>query len=291
MFSSEVAWCQILGTRKNQQDYVAAVRWPNGFRLLLLADGMGGHAAGDLASKLVVETFKEYFCQSDEPEMRKRLIDSLDTANVELYNQVKENPELSGMGTTLIALVFDGLSVQWLSVGDSPLWLIRGNKIDRINENHSMVELLKQKVASGEITQSEADQSKSRSQLLEAIMGENIEMLDAPETAVELEVGDLVVLASDGVESLTNEEILHASQPLSRNIEEVAMCMLDAVVMQKRESQDNASLAILKVQKADLSEPDSVAPEGRDIVMEPKTKNSDMADGHNDAVSTEEPSV
>ena len=291
MFSSEVAWCQILGTRKNQQDYVAAVRWPNGFRLLLLADGMGGHAAGDLASKLVVETFKEYFCQSDEPEMRKRLIDSLDTANVELYNQVKENPELSGMGTTLIALVFDGLSVQWLSVGDSPLWLIRGNKIDRINENHSMVELLKQKVASGEITQSEADQSKSRSQLLEAIMGENIEMLDAPETAVELEVGDLVVLASDGVESLTNEEILHASQPLSRNIEEVAMCILDAVVMQKRESQDNASLAILKVQKADLSEPDSVAPEGRDIVMEPKTKNSDMADGHNDAVSTEEPSV
>ena len=82
MYSVQVAWSQIIGARKSQQDSASVVTWPNGFRLLLLADGMGGHVGGDIASSLVIDTFKQQFIESDEQDIKQRLINALDAANL-----------------------------------------------------------------------------------------------------------------------------------------------------------------------------------------------------------------
>tara|TARA_R110002167_G_scaffold92849_5_gene249216 strand:+ start:2173 stop:2988 length:816 start_codon:yes stop_codon:yes gene_type:complete len=270
MFSTDVAWSQIIGTRKSQQDHAAVISWPNGFRLLLLADGMGGHASGDIASKLVVNSFKEHFIVSTESNMRARLLDSLEAANIEIFKRIRKEPELSGMGTTLIALIYDGESIQWLSVGDSPMWHIRGNKIMRINENHSMSVVLAEKVAKGEMTSEEATYSPLRSQLLEAVMGENIEMFDAPESTLELEESDWLILASDGVESCTEEQILAMSQ--QTDAESLINDTLQAVVAVGKKSQDNATLIALRVKQENPVEETTVQPEQIAPVEEPLTK-------------------
>ncbi|WP_202941137.1 MULTISPECIES: PP2C family protein-serine/threonine phosphatase [Alteromonas] len=271
MYSTNVAWSQIIGARTSQQDHAAVVTWPNGFRLLLLADGMGGHAAGDVASQLVVDTFKQRFIQSQLEDMRERLIDALEYANIAIFHKVKAQPELSGMGTTLIALVYDGLSIQWLSVGDSPIWLVRKDELQRLNENHSMSEVLAEKVAAGQMSEEEARTSPIRSQLLEAVMGENIDRVDAPHHAIALCEGDCLLLASDGVETCPGETILALVQQHKDNTEMLTTALLNAVSAIERPKQDNATVIVMQVNKTDIEEPTTVQPETSDPVEEPST--------------------
>jgi serine/threonine protein phosphatase PrpC len=266
----DIAWAQILGKRKSQQDSAAVISWPNGFRLLLLADGMGGIHGGDVASSLVIEEFKQHFCASSEPDMRTRLIDALEAANVAVYQRVREQPELNGMGTTLIALVFDGSSIQWISVGDSPMWLSRKGRLLRLNENHSMAALLDEQAEQGEISQEEALSSPERSQLLEAVLGENIEMLDAPEQAMDMQEGDTLLLASDGVETLTDVYIQQFVSTAGLSAEALTHNMLEAIEGAGRPRQDNATLIALRL-NADTSDPISVKPETEEPVTEPPT--------------------
>jgi serine/threonine protein phosphatase PrpC len=278
----DVAWAQIQGKRKSQQDSAAVMSWPNGFRLLLLADGMGGIHGGDIASALVIEEFKQHFCGSSEPDMRNRLIDALEAANIAVFEHVRQRPELDGMGTTLIAVAFDGLSIQWISVGDSPMWLVRNGRILRLNENHSMAAVLEERVAKGEITQEEAMTSPERSQLLEAVLGENIEMLDAPDKAMEMREGDTLLLASDGVETLTDAYIQEFVAMPGLDAELLTHKMLDAVESAGRPKQDNATLIALRL-SVDAQNPTSVLPEQEEPVTEPPTappRNSDIGENN-----------
>lgn len=273
MYSTEVAWSQIIGTREYQQDHAAIISWPNGFRLLLLADGMGGHTGGDIASHCVIDTFREHFIKSAQEDMRLRMIDSLDAANRTLYHKIKDSPELSGMGTTLVAAIFDGLSLQWISVGDSPMWLIRGGSIKRLNQNHSMSEVLAAKVAAGEMTSEAAAESPMRTQLLEAVMGENIELLDAPESTLRLELDDWLILASDGVETCSEEQILDISLSSPESAEVFTTSLLAAVKDVGKHSQDNASVVIMQVNGTQENALNTLQPVEGELVDEPQTEN------------------
>jgi serine/threonine protein phosphatase PrpC len=274
MHAIEVAWGQIKGTREYQQDYASVTSWPNGYQLLLLADGMGGHTSGDIASQLVVTTFKDSFIESDEPDFRRRLIAALDAANLKLYDAIQENTELSGMGTTIIAVIYDGMSIQWLSVGDSVLWLLRDGELKRLNQNHSMTAVLEQQVAAGEISSEEAATSAVRSQLLEAVMGQDIKLLDAPSSALELQKGDWLLLASDGVENCSTEEITtlvtNGTKPTA---DELTKQILSAVEQQQRPSQDNATLITLRLMAQQTEEPMTVEPSGSPTISNPVTDN------------------
>lgn len=271
MANSEVAWSQIIGTRNSQQDHASILSWPNGFRLFLLADGMGGHNAGDIASQSVINAFKEHFVPSVEADMRQRMLDALAHANDTLRKIIIDKPETEGMGTTLLAVIFDGVSIQWLSVGDSPIWVIRGDEIKRINQNHSMATVLAEKVSQGAITQEEAAQSPLRSQLLEAVMGENIEMVDAPESVMEVESGDWVILASDGVESCSLKEIVAISDS-SGNPQTFVTALLTSIQSQNRPSQDNASVIAMSVQADEMQEPSTFEPKFGGQFEEPRTQ-------------------
>lgn len=275
MHATEVAWGQIKGTREYQQDNASVTSWPNGYQLLLLADGMGGHTSGDVASQLVVTTFKDSFIASDEPDFRRRLIAALDSANLKLYDATQENTDLSGMGTTIIAVIYDGMSIQWLSIGDSPLWLLRDGELKRLNQNHSMTAVLEQQVAAGEMTSEEAATSSVRSQLLEAVMGQDIKLLDAPTSALELQKGDWLMLASDGVESCSTEEIINIAAHKELTVDELTKQVLSAVEQQQRPSQDNATLVTLRVMEHQAKEPMTVQPYGNPTISKPITGSID----------------
>ncbi|MAM71482.1 MAG: hypothetical protein CMP91_10105 [Gammaproteobacteria bacterium] len=249
--TTDSAWGQIIGSRKSQQDRAAIVSWPNGFSLHILADGMGGHVGGAEASQLVVSTFRESFVASEKEEIKDRFLEGLSAANLAVYEYVKQNPEMEGMGSTFLALIFDGNAVQWISVGDSPLWLYRQGKLSRLNENHSMAEELSKQVEQGLISAEEAATSPERSQLLEAVLGRDIKLVDLPDETFSVEAGDIFILASDGVETCSVEELqslLAAEQGNSlSDAEKLVEIILQKVTEHQRPSQDNSTLNIIRI--------------------------------------------
>ncbi len=122
----------------------------NNTRLVaVLADGMGGHTAGALASRMVCDSFISTYAglNGARPE---RLLKSLTSANDSIAAQVRANPTLAGMGTTLVAAVFGNEGVEWVSVGDSPLLLFRRGEIALLNEDHSLAPELDRLAAAGQ---------------------------------------------------------------------------------------------------------------------------------------------
>lgn len=248
---ADTAWGQVIGTRKSQQDHAAIVNWPNGFSLAILADGMGGHAGGAEASHIVVDTFRQSFVESSESDIRQRFLEGVSAANLAIFDYSKANPELEGMGSTFLAVTFDGSSIQWISVGDSPLWLYRDGKIKQINENHSMATVLAKQVEEGLISQEEAAASPERSQLLEAILGKDIKMLDAPEETFQVKNGDIIILASDGVETCSIKEleeiVLNETKNTAVSAEHIVAKILSKVEEHQRKSQDNSTVNVLRI--------------------------------------------
>ncbi len=129
-----VAARQIQGARPYQEDDYGLIDLHDEDRseVLLLADGMGGHVSGDTASWTIVQTFAKRYSDT-EGAVPDRLRTCLDAANQALAAAIAENPGLSGMGSTVVAAVISPDGREWISVGDSPLWLFRKGKLRRLS--------------------------------------------------------------------------------------------------------------------------------------------------------------
>ena len=132
------------------------------------------------------------------------------------------------MGSTLVAAVVSSEGLNWISVGDSPVWLFREGELERLNADHSMKSELDELVAEGRMTEEEAKQDPRRNMLNLAVMGAPIprKMRDVPKQPVAVKKGDLVVLASDGLLTLDKPEIARILQekrdePLKHSVEEL----------------------------------------------------------------------
>jgi len=252
MTELDIGFSQSQGDRSYQEDAWGKVVWPNGFTLALLSDGMGGAVAGETASNEMLEAFKESFIESTEPSIKLRLKESLIDANTHLQGLIKADSSLDGMGGTIIATAFTGEKIVWVSVGDSPLWLVRKGEISQINENHSRWAELLKLVESGKMTQEELDQHPERNQLTSAVMGYEIEQVDIGEA--EVDVDDWILLASDGVETLTEKEInLLCSRPGWDSAQSLAEHLIQQVDKVERPGQDNSSVIALHVNGKDES--------------------------------------
>ena len=219
-----------------------------GQHLLVLADGMGGHAAGDVASSLAVTGFCSAFEAPGMPEEpNERLMAALEAANYAIHDRVAAEPELTGMGTTLVAAVVEGRELRWVSVGDSPLWLVRDGEIRRLNANHSVAGELAEQVAAGEMTAAEAAEAPGRAMLFSALLGENIDLVDIPEAPVRLESGDVIMIASDGVETCSLEELIGIVGGRDDAAAELVDQILTAVEDHEIDYQDNATLIVCRV--------------------------------------------
>jgi serine/threonine protein phosphatase PrpC len=149
---------QIQGARERQEDAVTYRSFDDGESLLLvLADGMGGHQGGEIASRTSVDAFvSAFFTEWSHVKTSFRLFGSLNRANKDLEVIGKKNAELEGMGSTLLAAVLSRDGISWISVGDSLLLRVRAGKVKRLNEDHSMVPLLEEAVKKGKLTSEEA---------------------------------------------------------------------------------------------------------------------------------------
>jgi hypothetical protein len=131
---------QSVGMRANQQDAYGVVPPEDlgGGRTLLavVADGMGGHAAGEIASETALQAFVDGFFVDALSDDGSRLWAGLELANTRIGQLVAQRPSLRGMGTTVIAALFRDDSIRWISVGDSPLYLFRDGVIRRLNKLH-----------------------------------------------------------------------------------------------------------------------------------------------------------
>ena len=246
--SHDIAWDQIQGRRRSQQDCAVCIPMGVAQHLLVLADGMGGHAAGDVASSVAVTGFCSALEAPGMPEEpNERLMAALEAANYAIHDRAIAETELTGMGTTLVAAVVEERELRWVSVGDSPLWLVRGGKIRRLNANHSVAGELSEKVAAGEMTAAEAAVAPGRAMLFSALLGEHIDLVDLPEAPVRLEPRDVIMIASDGVETCGPDELIDIVGGRDDAAAELVDRVLAAVEDQEIDYQDNATLIVCRV--------------------------------------------
>lgn len=183
--------------RNNNEDSVYA-----GPRLLAIADGMGGHAAGEVASKIVIGTLEPL--DEDRPiaDLIGTMRDAVADANAALAESVDHDADLEGMGTTLTAIRFAGTRIALVHVGDSRAYLMRGGQLSQITHDDTYVQSL---VDSGKLTPEEASHHPRKSVILRALTGAEVE----PDISIrEARRGDRYLLCSDGLSDVVTASTL-----------------------------------------------------------------------------------
>jgi serine/threonine protein phosphatase PrpC len=241
-----VAQIQHIGAREAQEDSLAILYERDGDSsgdvLMLVADGMGGHAGGARASSLVIETFRSAFlAQSPKQPPKERLQHAMHAANSALLQEIKINPALKGMGTTLVAAWKHDDGLLWLSVGDSPMYLYRAGQLRRLNADHSFFGELMDKVKQGRITLAEAKAHPKRNALRSALTGNTVSLVDI--NHVRLTLNDTLIVASDGLDTLEEPALSRTVDAYHRAAPQ-AMCkkLIDATLDVGNPKQDNISL-------------------------------------------------
>jgi serine/threonine protein phosphatase PrpC len=196
-----VAHSEIGLIRKNNQD--SGYASPN---LLAVADGMGGAAAGDLASSVAIDTIRKTAAPADSKQMLGVLADAIRDANDKIAELIESDVSLEGMGTTVTGAMFDGVELGLAHIGDSRAYLMRDGRLERLTHDHTWVQSL---VDDGKISQTEAAIHPHRSLLLKVLNGQPTN--DPDLTTVPVQVGDRVIFCSDGDCGLIDDDFIDAA--------------------------------------------------------------------------------
>ena len=170
--------------------------------LFVVADGMGGHIAGDVASSTAVETIKKQSgdASPDDMETLARLVRS---ANSEIWEKAQGDPTLKGMGTTCTLLLLDGAKAHFAHVGDSRAYLLRASTLTQVTEDHSLVGRM---VKEGRLTIEEAENHPQRSIITRALGVDSDVEVDL--LTVDLAPDDRIVMCSDGLSSMIGSDVM-----------------------------------------------------------------------------------
>lgn len=198
--------------RRTNQDFIGA--WASNDLacaadgLFVLADGMGGQAGGEVASKLAVETVESAIDEAlsapgaamDEHSIVDAMRDAIARANQAVWRAARRSPELRGMGTTCVAVLVSGSAAVVSNVGDSRAYVLRSGKLTQITQDHSLVQ---EYVRAGELTKSEAQSSKFRNVLTRAVGISST--VDPDVEVIALNRGDRMLLCSDGLTGVVSD--------------------------------------------------------------------------------------
>ena len=239
---------QIKGERSGQEDEfdIRLIDERDGSKglLLVLADGMGGYAGGAMASRTAILHFVDRFMASGG-EVNARLQQGLEWANQQIAAQKQENARYAQMGCTLVAAYIASNRLYWVSVGDSMLYLYRGAELLRLNEDHSMAPVLEGMVDIGRMTAQEAASDGRRNQLRSVVSGEEISLVNLPEEPMSLYDGDYLLLASDGLQSVPDQELGEIIRTGAKaSMEDLTTELIVAVKDKCVGNQDNTSLIL-----------------------------------------------
>lgn len=246
------------GGREYQEDaYIADFSQGADVGFAVLADGMGGHAAGDIASQIVVTevfselTFRRKTYEANIGALPCILRQAADSANASIQSYTDAHPKTKGMGATLVACVVAGDLLHWISVGDSPLFLFRDNTLKQINEDHSLGPQVDLLVQTGAISAEEGHVHPDRSVLTSALLGDDIAKIDCPASALNLRPGDMIIIASDGLQYLKTDDIARVlrERPFARSAD-IVDALMNAVEGLNDPDLDNVTIGLVQVQYA-----------------------------------------
>ncbi len=247
----EIAGDQIDGARDYQEDaFLITYLDDDGGQskssaLVVMADGMGGHAAGNIASNLVVSTFNKSFTGGfGRKDPASILRAALEKSNTAIAESIKETPALDGMGCTMVTAVLTKSKIFWLSVGDSHMYLIRDGELKKKNEDHSYGGYLDRMKSQG--MDIEPEPGLSRNMLMSAVTGDEIADVDCPNNGFQLLPKDRLIVCSDGLDTLPESAILEISawNPAAK---ECVSALLNAVEDANKPRQDNTTVIVIDV--------------------------------------------
>ncbi len=214
--------------------------------LYLVADGMGGHTAGQVASELAAETALQAIrtLEGTAASLAERLRYAVAAANRAIYSKAQQHPEYAGMGTTLVAFLADETRAALAHVGDSRAYLIRARRIRQLTDDHSIVgELLRRR----EISEDAAREHPHRHVLTRALGVRRSVEPDLVELA--LEPGDVFVLCSDGLTNHVEDHEIAKWVCGSEDLQEVCEQLID--LTNARGGEDNSTVLLSRCEKDD----------------------------------------
>ncbi len=229
--------------RENNEDYFYISNSLDEVQLYILADGMGGYNGGEIASKLAVQTAKNYIennfkdIEKDKDSIIQLLASSMEYANMVVYEKSKEAPELQGMGTTLeICLIYNNKAYIG-HIGDSRVYRVRKQFIRKLTQDHSYVQKL---VKEGTITKEQAEHHPQKNMLMKAL---GCNAFVEPDVMVKgFLKDDIIIMCSDGLSNMVDQETIY--EMASKNIEQATK---DLVQLAKdRGGYDNITVVIIR---------------------------------------------
>ncbi len=243
---------QAQGSRKEQQDSFALFESKDiSFKkhagvLALVADGMGGLAQGKEASELAINAFiKAYKTKTQTERVETALLRSVHECNEEVFQFAESQGMEEKIGTTIVAAVFKGNELYWISVGDSRIYLIQRQEITLLTSDHNYLARLQELVAEGEMTEEEALKNPQRGALTSFIGSERISKIGRNSSPIKCFDTDQVLLCSDGLYSKLSEKDLISSLQLPPS--ESSKNLIEKKLQLKSKNQDNLTAAVLQI--------------------------------------------
>ncbi|ANZ97539.1 hypothetical protein BFC20_07465 [Brochothrix thermosphacta] len=233
--------------RTNNEDRVAIITNQTGQQLFVVADGMGGHRAGQIASELTVSYLTTYFeklmIRMDDDQAQRWLGQTLQLINEKLFQEGELNPDLKGMGTTIVcAIDIDEDTLAIAHVGDSRAYIVNEKEFKQITEDHSLVQEL---VKKGEISNEEAKIHPRRNIVLRSLGVSGFVKVECQ--IIEKESKDILLLCSDGLNDALTEQEMITLLTSKLTIEDKVKKLIDAA--NTHGGQDNISVIIAVSEK------------------------------------------
>ena len=262
-----------IGKRDRQEDAVIADFAEGSIvGLAVLSDGMGGHEDGDAASRIIAsKMFSEMFFAVSQPDVLEDDPETLfraamDLANCELKGHAKAGHVGEESGGTLVSVALTKDRLRWISVGDSPLYIYRDRRLHRLNEDHSMAPQIDRMAREGQMDAETAAAHPMRNVLTSALTGKDIPRIDCPGTAVRLKAQDIVVLASDGINTLSDARIKSLiRRHRHKDPKRIGQLLMAAVARADQPDQDNTSIVVIKMKDQGQDQPAAMSAIGKEI--------------------------
>lgn len=234
--------------RDHNEDSVTILKNGNGEQLLVVADGMGGHRAGEVASSMVLTHLGKKFSETSSIGTKLDAInwmkDNISDINSEILAYTKDHPEAAGMGTTAVMALYTGEFLIFGNIGDSSGFVYKNGKLTKVTKDHTLVNLL---VASGDLTEEEAKYHPKRNVLMKALGSSDKAEIDVFDVDVNV---DGILLCSDGLTTmLTKEQIEKVLNDDELEIEEKIVKLIRK--SNARGGTDNISIAYLALKEGE----------------------------------------
>jgi serine/threonine protein phosphatase PrpC len=221
--------------RKRNED-----AWLLGEHLVAVADGLGGHVAGDVASATVIDALRPYDRAVGSGQLAENLGRAVNAANEALRQQTRANPELAGMGSTLVGMVWTGDSAALANVGDSRIYLLRGGELQQLTDDHIYERLV-----------AEASDVPNLPERLARFLDGRADGRSPDLTPLDLHAGDRILLCSDGLSSYVTHDFIQEALDRSRGPDEATDRLIELAIEQG--APDNVTVIVSDARLVDAA--------------------------------------